>query len=83
MINHLKILLITVIISALNAIVHGQSDTIDSNLNVKVYKTSENQKRFRSSPLRQSLSDYDVLNYHINLVIDPENKKIGGMVRIT
>jgi len=82
MMNHLKILLITFIIPALIVIVHAQNNIVDSNPDGKVYRITEEQKKFESSPLRQSLSDYDVLNYHINLSIDPENMEIDGLVQI-
>jgi aminopeptidase N len=82
MISHFKILVITVILPALIVIVHAQNDLADSNPDGKVYQTTESQKKFGSSLLRQSLSDYDVLNYQINLTIDPENKEIGGFVQI-
>ena len=82
MINCIKILLIPVIIPALIVLAYAQNDVADSNPDRKVYRATENQRQLGLSGLRQSLADYDVINYHINLLIFPDTKEIEGLVQI-
>jgi len=62
--------------------VHAQTRSPNLIPEKKAYKISKEQKQFESNHLRQGMADYDVLHYHINLTLKPEEGSIMGYVEI-
>ncbi len=63
-------------------IAYAQIETIDTTPPNKSYQATKEQNRFKLNPLRQSLANYDVIHYQINLSIDPNDNEIIGFVEI-